>query len=177
MEKIAVFVDLDGTLVKEDTTVVAILNLLKRKPYLLPSLCMALLKGRNHLKHEVSKNLYIDFSELTINEPILDYIKDLKAKGHTLYLASGTVFQIAQMVADKLGIFETVIATTEAVNMVSANKKRAIKAIAPRYMYLGNSRADLKVWDEATEIVIVSKSRYLLNKVKQMNIPYKHFAL
>ena len=37
MEKIAVFVDLDGTLVKEDTTVVAILNLLK-KPYLLPSL-------------------------------------------------------------------------------------------------------------------------------------------
>ena len=29
MEKIAVFVDLDGTLVKEDTTVVAILNLLK----------------------------------------------------------------------------------------------------------------------------------------------------
>ena len=43
------------------------------------------------------------------------------------------------MVADKLGIFHSVIATTEAVNMVSANKKKAIKAIAPKYMYLGNS--------------------------------------
>ena len=64
------------------------------------------------------------------------------------------------MVADKVGIFHSVIATTEAVNMVSANKKKAIKAIAPKYMYLGNSRADLKVWDEATEIVIVSKSNF-----------------
>ena len=177
MEKLAVFVDLDGTLVKEDTTIVALLNLIKKKPYLLPSLCFSLLKGRSHLKHEISKNLYIDISKLTVNEPVLEYIKELKKDGHTLYLASGTVFQIAQMVADKVGIFHSVIATTEAVNMVSANKKKAIKAIAPKYMYLGNSRADLKVWDEATEIVIVSKSNFLLNKVKAMNIPYKHFAI
>ena len=31
MEKLAVFVDLDGTLVKEDTTIVALLNLIKKK--------------------------------------------------------------------------------------------------------------------------------------------------
>ena len=133
--------------------------------------------GRSRLKYEISKSLYINFNELTINQEILDYIKELKNKGHDLYLASGTVFEIAEMVSDELGLFKKVIATTREVNMVSANKKKAIKEISKTYMYLGNSRADLKVWDEASEIVIVSKSKWLLNKVKAMNIPYKLFAI
>ena len=173
-----VFVDLDGTLVREDTTVVALLNLLKKKPYKIFPLSLSLLTGgRSRLKYEISKSLYINFNELTINQEILDYIKELKNKGHDLYLASGTVFEIAEMVSDELGLFKKVIATTREVNMVSANKKKAIKEISKTYMYLGNSRADLKVWDEASEIVIVSKSKWLLNKVKAMNIPYKLFAI
>ena len=73
------FVDLDGTLIKEDLSNLAFINCLKKTPLkLIYYLLVFLFKGKPYLKMKISDNYIVPVSKLTFNRSALDYIKDVK---------------------------------------------------------------------------------------------------
>jgi len=73
------FVDLDGTLIKEDLSDLAFVNSLKTNPLkLIFYLIIFFFKGKSYLKEKISKNYIVPIEKLNFNNAALDYIKDVK---------------------------------------------------------------------------------------------------
>ena len=68
------FVDLDGTLIKEDLSDLAFANSLKTNPLkLIFYLIVFFFKGKSYLKEKISKNFFIPMENLNFNSADLDY--------------------------------------------------------------------------------------------------------
>ena len=73
------FVDLDGTLIKEDLSNIAFLHSLKKNPIkTLFYLFVFLFKGKPYLKDKISKNFVVPFERLNFNKAAFDYIREVK---------------------------------------------------------------------------------------------------
>ena len=69
------FVDLDGTLIKEDLSNLAFINSLKKNPLkLLLNIIIFLFKGKSYLKEKISRNYIVPIEKLNFNEAVFDYI-------------------------------------------------------------------------------------------------------
>ena len=67
------FVDLDGTLIKEDLSGLAFLYSLKENPFrLIFYLFIFLIKGKPYLKEQISKNFTVPISKLNFNKNVLN---------------------------------------------------------------------------------------------------------
>ena len=81
------FVDLDGTLIKEDLSDLAFVNSLKTNPLrLIIYLIIFFFKGKSYLKEKISKNYVIPIEKLNFNSAALDYIRDVKKRHRVVYL-------------------------------------------------------------------------------------------
>ena len=73
------FVDLDGTLIKEDLSNLAFSHSLKNYPFkTLFYLLVFLFKGKPYLKYKISKNFDIPFENLTLTKQLLISLEKLK---------------------------------------------------------------------------------------------------
>jgi phosphoserine phosphatase len=96
------FVDLDGTLIKEDLSDLAFSYSLKNYPFkTLFYLFIFLFKGRPYLKEKISKNYVVPFSNLKFNKAALDFVREAKNRHRVVYLISGS----HQILVDQMGKF------------------------------------------------------------------------
>ena len=73
------FVDLDGTLIKEDLSNLAFINSLKKHPIkLIFYILLFLIKGKPYLKEQISKNFIVPVKKLSFNKGALEYVRDVK---------------------------------------------------------------------------------------------------
>ena len=148
---VPVCVDLDGTLVRSDLLVEALFALLARNfavAFLIP---FWLLRGRARLKAEVGRRTNLDVESLPYNERLLAYLREQRAAGRRLVLATAAPERLAHQVADHLGLFDEVVATEGSVNLKGARKAEALVArFGERgFDYAGNGHSDLAVWRHA----------------------------
>jgi len=73
---------------------------------------------------------------------------------------------VVQKVADYLGLFDGVYASSATLNVKGAQKAATIKQhIAEQFVYAGDSAADMAVWQEAAGAILcgraVAKSKHL----------------
>ena len=67
------FVDLDGTLIKEDLSNLAFISCLKKYPFrLIYYLIIFLIKGKPYLKEKISSNFKVPISKLTFESRALE---------------------------------------------------------------------------------------------------------
>jgi 4-hydroxybenzoate polyprenyltransferase/phosphoserine phosphatase len=151
-------VDLDGTLLTIDSlpesAVGAVLNDF-RVLFRLPGWLM---KGKAVLKQELAQRWDFDPALLPYNMLLLDYLREQKAQGRTLVLATAADARIAQKIAAYLGLFDEVIAS-DGTNNRGGNAKAA--ALAERFgakgfVYAGNEKTDLAVWKDAAAAIVVN---------------------
>jgi hypothetical protein len=161
-EKPPLFVDLDGTLVRTDTTVAGILALIDR-PLRLVSGLLALRFGKAAMKQAIAAAAPLDAASLPYNEELLSLLRCDAAAGRSLVLATGADRRVAVAVADHLGLFAAVLASDGAVNLTGRAKLDAIRRmIGDRpFAYAGNERKDLAIWREAESAILVDVSRRL----------------
>jgi 4-hydroxybenzoate polyprenyltransferase/phosphoserine phosphatase len=161
-------VDLDGTLIRTDLAVEHLLQLLKRNPLYLFLLPLWLWQGRAVLKREIAKRVPFDPAELPYNEPFLAYLREQKALGRKLVLATAADQLQAQAVADHLGIFSTVFASDGRINLSADAKRRRLEETFGRakFDYAGNAKDDLKVWPAAVDAIVVSPEPGVLAQLK-----------
>lgn len=164
------YVDVDGTLTYSDLLFESFLLLLKKNPLYIFLCVLWLLRGRSHLKGEIARRVDLDVSLLPYNEPFLAFLQQQQAIGRRLILASASHKILVQKVANHLGLFSDIIASDDEHNLKSGAKLQAIKqhAGAGGFAYAGNDMADLAVWREADEMIVVNATRPVVASVARI---------
>ena len=158
------FVDLDGTLIKEDLSDLAFVNSLRTNPLrLIIYLVVFFFKGRSYLKEKISKNYIIPIEKLNFNIAALDYIRDVKNRHRVVYLISGSHQLLVDQIDRHLRIFFESFGTNIDFNMVGKNKVEFINNELKilEFDYLGNSKQDLPIWKYTKKIIFTNVSKDL----------------
>ncbi len=136
-------VDLDGTLVKSDTLVDAVLLLARQQPGTPLHWPAWVSKGRAGFKREVTSRAVVEVEHLPYNETLLAFLREEHARGRRIYLATAADIGFAEQVAAHVGIFDGVLASDGTLNLAGKNKLAAFQDRFPEgFSYIGNALPD-----------------------------------
>ena len=92
---------------------------------------------------------------------LLDYLKQVKAEGTRVVLATASNIVYARQVAEHLGLFDDVLASDSKHNLKGSKKLEAISkhSNGEPFSYVGDSDADIPIWQGADELVITGRYR------------------
>jgi 4-hydroxybenzoate polyprenyltransferase len=171
-----IVVDLDGTLVLTDTFAATLLEALRKYPLRFVNVIAALRKGRAACKSAAASLGPLDITSLPYNEPLLEYLRQQKAGGRRIILATGADTSIAHGVACHLGIFDEVIASERGRNVTGDEKVRAIRERIGNtpFTYAGNSRSDLRVWRQSQSAILVGAPASYARDLRRAGIDVQH---
>ncbi|GGC97037.1 UbiA family prenyltransferase [Undibacterium terreum] len=152
------FVDLDGTLIKTDLLMESTLLLIKQSPWIVFSLPFWLLKGKSYLKARIAERVSMEADTFPLQAEFVAFLQEQHASGRELHLATASDIRLAQPVADRLGIFTSVLASDGIHNLRSEAKLAAIQKLTNGgpFDYAGNAKADFAVWDKARQAIVVN---------------------
>lgn len=161
-------VDLDGTLVKTDTLIESVLILLKQQPLLFFSMFSWVIRGKAYFKHQVANRVTLSAEKLPYHSDFLAYLRQEFRKGRQIVLATGANEKIARAVAEHLGIFSEVLASDKEVNLSGKYKLAMLEEKFGKkgFVYAGNGKVDLPIWEGASSGVIVNASPSLIRSAR-----------
>ena len=166
------FVDMDGTLIHSDTLWEQIIKVI-RNPFLLPGLIYSVFKGKLAFKQYCLTHAgSLDPSLLPYNQDVLESIKQAKANGSTIILCTAALYDIAHNVSSYLNCFDDVLSSSDTINLSSFSKRDAILQYADseQFDYIGNSHADIPVWNLSGRAIIAKPEHGLVSKVEKSGI-------
>lgn len=155
-------VDLDGTLIRCDLFSSAMARFCLARPWNFIKLLSWLAHGRAHTKARLAALYPVNAAALPYNEALLAWLREQKAVGRVLALATAFDRAGAAAVATHLGLFEQVFASDGRVNLKSHAKAARLQTAFPDgFVYAGNEAADIPVWRAAAAAVIVNAPAWL----------------
>jgi apolipoprotein N-acyltransferase len=167
--QVPLVVDLDGTLIRTDLMWESLARLLRRNPFAIFQVLFWWCHGRACLKKALVRRVKIDPATLPYHQKFLAYLREQKAIGRKLILATASDLQMALPVADHVGLFDEVLGSDGKTNLRSENKLKAlVEKFGERgFDYAGNSSPDFAVWRGAREAIVVNASQAVLKKAAQ----------
>jgi len=171
-------VDLDGSLVSTDLLHECFVSAVRGAPWVAVLSAFWALHGIAHLKRRLAEHADIDVSLLPYREEVVSFLREERRKGRRVVLATASWRPLALRVADHLGLFDEVIATTDDTNLKGATKaKELARRFGERgFDYLGDSAADMEVWRVAERAYVVDGSGRLAGAVARYRPPGRVFA-
>lgn len=153
-------VDLDGTLIATDSNAESLVELLKTAPWKLFKAAAELTKGRPQLKRYLAEHAPVDPASLPYREEVLEEIRQARDAGRRVLLVTASDQATADAVAGYLDVFDEAIGSDGKNNLKAAKKAEylASRFGAGGFQYLGDSSADLPVWQAANEASMVCPS-------------------
>jgi len=152
-------VDLDGTLLRSDILIESSFAFLKSAPHrFYEPLFWLVSGGKPTLKSRLAGSIDVDFKVLPYDTELVGWLKDARADGRSIVLATASHERFAKGIAEHLGLFDAVFATNEHVNL-SSRKKRDVLVSAygeKGFDYVGNSHDDVAVWEAADRAYVVN---------------------
>ncbi|MDC0737795.1 UbiA family prenyltransferase [Cognatishimia sp. SS12] len=167
---IPLYVDLDGTLVKTDVAQ-ELLCQVAAKPMHWIGLLQSSKLGRSGVKAFVSERAEFDPANLPYRDDVLDYIRNEKSRGRKVFLATATDARIAKKIFDYIGVFDGVIASDEGNNLKGQAKLEAIQSASPAFEYVGDSKADIPIWNAARISGFVNAPNSAMTSLSQTHAP------
>ncbi len=160
-------VDLDGTLIRCDLFARAMMRFCAARPWNGFVLAAWLARGRAYAKARLVAVYPVDAPALPYNQAVLAWLREEKAKGRTLALATAFDRAGAEAVAAHLGLFDHVFASDGRTNLKARRKAERLQRAFPQgFAYAGNERADIPVWRAATAAIIVDAPASLVRYAK-----------
>ena len=152
-------VDLDGTLIRCDLFTEAMIRLGFEKPWRLAELAGWLLRGRAYAKARLAEMFPPSPEALPYDERLVAWLREERAGGRIIALATASDRRAADAIAKHLGCFDRVFASNGQTNLKSQRKADAlIEAYPQGFAYAGNESADFKVWRAAASAIVVNAS-------------------
>lgn len=175
--KLPLAVDLDGTLIRTDVFFESILAFLAAQPWRVFELAWWLMHGRAHAKARLAEIVPPSPAELPYDARVLAWLREERAAGRTIALATASDEKAARAIAGHVGVFDAVFASDGAVNNKARRKAERLAAAYPEgFVYAGNESADLRVWSAASEAVVANASRSLNARVARTRSVERTFA-
>ncbi len=168
-------VDLDGTLIRDDASVKSFLLFLKHTPLGIFTAILWLCQGREHLKRQIARRIRLDPAAFSYREDVLAFLREEKARGRIIVLATASDQIYADVIASHVGVFSEVLGSDGVTNLSGPRKRAALEARFGKFSYMGNSRDDLAVWQGAEEAFAVATPAGVLQKLKQFKTPARIF--
>jgi 4-hydroxybenzoate polyprenyltransferase/phosphoserine phosphatase len=171
-------VDLDGTLLKSDMlheSFWSAIGLDWRTPF---SSALKLLQGRATLKEFLSEKSQIDISLLPFDNDVIEFIKSHRKQGGRVALVTATHISLAKRIAKHLKIFDEVYGSDGKNNLKGKAKADFLSEHFGQgsFDYMGNSAADLPVWEKARNIITVNAPRSVRDKAGLLDKPCQNLV-
>jgi 4-hydroxybenzoate polyprenyltransferase len=167
----ALCVDVDGTLIKSDTLLDAMLALFRRSPVTALLSTLSLLRGKAVFKAEIARHITLDPVTLPYNRPLLNHLRAEHAAGREIYLATAANEKQARGIADHLGIITGVFASGESVNLRQGAKLDELQRQFPEgFDYIGNATPDIPVLAKARTGMLANPSPGLAARLKLQRV-------
>ncbi len=170
MSSQVIAVDLDGTLANTDTLHEQIALLLFSNVKKIPGAITALFKGKAAFKSYNAKEILLKVESLNYQTDLIEFLQHSKEQGAYIVLCTAADSRVADAVSKyHQGLFDEVIGTKDNVNLKGKTKAALLKERFPEgFIYAGDSSADLAVWEESDEIILVGASKNVTKKAKAL---------
>lgn len=157
--KLPLAVDLDGTLILADASYGAFARFALREPWRLPqSVLWYHQGGLAHLKAQIRAHAPTPQS-FPYDERVLAWLREERASGRRIVLASASDEGVVNAVAEHVGLFDAVYASDGKINLKRSKKAAKLEELFPDgFVYAGNSEDDWAVWEKAKRAVVVNAS-------------------
>ncbi|MBP6945658.1 UbiA family prenyltransferase [Patescibacteria group bacterium] len=177
MSLLPLYVDLDGSLMATDTLWESLVLLIKQRPKSLLRLPQWLARGKAGFKAALAAQVMLDASTLPYREEVVAHIREHKAKGGRVILATAAHETIAKQIATHIACFDAVLASNTVINLAGRMKAEAIQAHAQgRFAYIGDAHVDLSVWEVAEErLLVVHTSLQKQTLTKEIGKTFDHY--
>src|SRR6202789_614145 len=165
-------VDLDGTLVKSDTLLDSLLLLVRLRPLQALQSPAWAQRGKAALKREVASRVTLDVDHLPYNRPLIAYLKEQKAAGRRIYLATGADSETAERVAAHFDFFDAVLASDGKTNLTGSNKLDGMRSRFgdEGYDYIGNASVDIPLLRHAGSAMLANPEHGLTSRLRSSGI-------
>ena len=175
-QDIVLVVDLDGTLCRTDTLHEALLSLVSTHPRHLLKLPKWLAEGRAGLKARLADLGIVPPETLPLNEAVLDQVRKAREAGRKTALVSAADHRQVTAVAEATGLFDEAYGTAEGRNLKGAEKVAFLNEhYGPKmFDYIGDSKADLPVWQAANRAITVRAGSSLRQGAETQNPNAQH---
>ena len=166
-----IVVDLDETLVLTDTLHEQALFALFHQPLTLLRVLPRLKDGRAAFKAGLAADLPFAAVGLPLRTDLVAWLKQQAALGREIHLCSAANTAIVQAVAARLGIFKSAIGSSD-TNLKGQAKADLLTGLFPvGFVYVGDSRADLAVWQAASGVVLGGASPSVAAAARNLGKP------
>lgn len=170
-KEIPICVDLDETLISSDSLADSIFCAIKNNPLIIFQLPFWILKGKFYFKKRILSFYQINPQTLPYRGEILEFLKQKKGEDRRIVLITASLQEVADSVANHLGIFDEAYGTSSDKNLKAVNKSSFLidKFGEFGFDYIGDSKADLAVWEKARKSVLVEPTSKILKKAEKFN--------
>lgn len=163
-------VDLDGTLIKGDISVEALLLAFKHNPLKTIS---ALASGGGSLartKVHLAKIANPDPSTSIPNKDFLSYLQDQKSAGRKIILISASTDSQVKQYGEYYGLFDESVGSTETRNFKGSKKAEYLveRFGEKQFDYAGNGSVDLPVWRKSRKSIVVNANSAVISKARKI---------
>jgi 4-hydroxybenzoate polyprenyltransferase len=167
LDRVPLVVDLDDSLLKTDSLIESIFVLARKKPLSLFLLPLWRLRGAAHFKHRLAAAAMPDLHLLPYRADLLGYLREQKALGRAVILATAADEKLAREIGRGVELFDEILASDGHTNLTGESKRdRLIAKFGMRgFDYIGNGVRDLPVWSAARRALLVSPSSRLERQV------------
>src|SRR6185369_8337002 len=149
-------VALDGTLIATQLFSERVALLFRQRPWVALALPFWMLGGPASLKRRVAQSSKLDVAFLPYRQPLIESLRACRAGGRKVVLASAADAEMAERVAEHLGVFDAVQTTDSATAAATSD---ALGAAYPQgFDYVGHSASDRPALARATEGFLVGAS-------------------
>lgn len=171
-------VDLDGTLIRSDMLYETFWSAFS-SDWTVPFKALGtLFSGRAKLKSYLYQASDLDISLLPYNQSVIDYIIAYRKEGGKVALVTASYHKLAEEIADYLGIFDEVHGSNETLNLKGKHKAKFISEHFKDtpYIYMGDSAADIPVWENAEQAITVNASKSVQSSAEKVNQNTQHIS-
>jgi 4-hydroxybenzoate polyprenyltransferase/phosphoserine phosphatase len=165
----ALCVDLDGTLIATDLLWESLVVLARDNPLAVVRALPSLMEGRARFKRQIAECAIIDPATLPYRREVVELVTRHRQQGGRTLLVTAADSKLAHAVAAHLGIFDGVLASDGTRNLKGSDKlARLQEELGPvPFDYMGDSAADLPLWQAATQAYVVSPGPSLLRRIER----------
>lgn len=152
-----VICDLDGTLLKSDSTFLLLKAIGFPVIYRAPALAWSCLKkGKFEAKNDLARISGVNSLFESVNFSVLNYIKDCQRRGHRVILVSASNEDLVQQFGHHFGLIES-FGSTQNAKLKGDGKLSFILDLIGNadFTYLGDSIHDFPIWQRATKAIVV----------------------